>query len=255
MPALVQNILICSRAGIFRFSSGKCVSSIARWTLKGESLDGEAWQADKDQDSRSGEGRAQKWFQRAESFPPSAPPPTSSSGAPRSSKRTTPNSRPTWPRRRKPTHARPGPRAAAPTKSRGMSRRTMFNVAVGTAAAAEAAVIGYNTLGSGSVSDHGLRHAGANYTEATPQHRSRGRRHPGRCPGAEPRQLGRAAADQDGRRHLCASTSTPTACWPRSGTGTTATTIRSATISAPSRAPTRCTASSSSTRRRAARTR
>ena len=31
---------------------------------------------------------------------------------------------------------------------------------------AEAAVIGYNTLGCGSVSDHGLRHAGANYTEA-----------------------------------------------------------------------------------------
>ena len=56
--------------------------------------------------------------------------------------------------------------AAAPTKARGMSRRTMFNVAVGTAAAAEAAVIGYNTLGGGSVSDQGVRHAGANYTEA-----------------------------------------------------------------------------------------
>jgi thiocyanate desulfurase len=56
--------------------------------------------------------------------------------------------------------------ATAPTKARGLSRRTMFNVAVGTAAAAEAAVIGYNTLGGGSVSDQGLRHAGANYTEA-----------------------------------------------------------------------------------------
>ena len=53
-----------------------------------------------------------------------------------------------------------------------MSRRTMLNVAVGTAAVAEAAVIGYNTLGSGSVSDHGLRHAGANYTEAHATHRS-----------------------------------------------------------------------------------
>ena len=92
--------------------------------------------------------------------------------------------------------------AAAPPKSRGMSRRTMFNVAVGTAAAAEAAVIGYNTLGSGSVSDHGLRHAGANYSE-TPRHRSRGGGHQGRCPGAEPRQLGRPAADQAGRWHLC----------------------------------------------------
>lgn len=58
--------------------------------------------------------------------------------------------------------------AAAPTKSRGVSRRTMFNVAVGTAVAAEAAVLGYNALGptGGSVSDHGIRHGGANYTEA-----------------------------------------------------------------------------------------
>src|SRR5262249_18464877 len=49
-------------------------------------------------------------------------------------------------------------------KSR-LSRRTMFNIAVGTAGVAEAAVIGYKVLGSGSVTDHGLRHAGANYTE------------------------------------------------------------------------------------------
>ena len=41
----------------------------------------------------------------------------------------------------------------------------------------------------------------------------------------------------------------------RSGTGITATTARSATICAPSRAPIRCTDSSSSTRRRAARMR
>src|SRR5262245_54468954 len=41
-------------------------------------------------------------------------------------------------------------KAAAPTESRGVSRRTMFNVAVGTAVAAEAAVLGYNALsGSG----------------------------------------------------------------------------------------------------------
>ena len=56
---------------------------------------------------------------------------------------------------------------ATPTRSRGVSRRTMFNAAVGTAVVAEAAVLGYNTLGGGgSVSDHGVRHAGANYTEA-----------------------------------------------------------------------------------------
>ena len=56
--------------------------------------------------------------------------------------------------------------AVAPTKSRGISRRTMFNAAVGTAVAAEAGVLGYNALSGGSVSDHGVRHAGANYTEA-----------------------------------------------------------------------------------------
>ena len=56
--------------------------------------------------------------------------------------------------------------AVAPTKSRGISRRTMFNAAVGTAVAAEAGVLGYNALSGGSVSDHGIRHAGANYTEA-----------------------------------------------------------------------------------------
>ena len=56
--------------------------------------------------------------------------------------------------------------AVAPTKTRGISRRTMFNAAVGTAVAAEAGVLGYNALTGGSVSDHGVRHAGANYTEA-----------------------------------------------------------------------------------------
>ena len=56
--------------------------------------------------------------------------------------------------------------AVAPTRSRGVSRRTMFNAAVGTAVAAEAGVLGYNALSGGSVSDHGIRHAGANYTEA-----------------------------------------------------------------------------------------
>jgi thiocyanate desulfurase len=56
----------------------------------------------------------------------------------------------------------------APTKKKGVSRRTMFNAAVGTAVVAEAAVLGYNAIkgSGGSVSDHGVRHAGANYTEA-----------------------------------------------------------------------------------------
>lgn len=57
---------------------------------------------------------------------------------------------------------------AEPAKPKGFSRRTMFNAAVGTAVVAEAGVLGYNALGGsgGSVSDHGVRHAGANYTEA-----------------------------------------------------------------------------------------
>ena len=133
-----------------------------------------------------------------------------------------------------------GRAAAAPPKSRGMSRRTMFNVAVGTAAVAEAG--GARLQRAGQRLGVGPRRAPRRrqlHRGAAPQHRSRGRRQPGRRPGPEPRQLGRPAADQAGRRHLCASTSTPTACWPRSGTGTTATTIRSATISAPSRAPIR----------------
>ena len=51
---------------------------------------------------------------------------------------------------------------AAPTKRRGFSRRGMFNVAVGTAVAAEAAVLGYNALnGSGSTSGGGVGTAGA----------------------------------------------------------------------------------------------
>src|SRR5216684_7906787 len=61
--------------------------------------------------------------------------------------------------------ARASAPAAAPPKSRGVSRRTMLSVAVGTAGVAEAAVLGYNALGGGSVSDHGLSHAGADYTE------------------------------------------------------------------------------------------
>jgi thiocyanate desulfurase len=47
-------------------------------------------------------------------------------------------------------------------KSR-ISRRMMLNVAVGTAGVAEAGYLGYNVLGSGSVSDHGVFHAGADY--------------------------------------------------------------------------------------------
>jgi hypothetical protein len=54
------------------------------------------------------------------------------------------------------------PAAPVAKKSSKLSRRTMLNVAVGTAGAAEAAVLGYKVLG-GSVSDQGVLHAGADY--------------------------------------------------------------------------------------------
>lgn len=62
-----------------------------------------------------------------------------------------------------------GKKAAMPAvaeKKSGFSRRTIIGAAAGTAVVAEAGVLGYNMLGGGSVSDHGARHAGANYTEA-----------------------------------------------------------------------------------------
>jgi hypothetical protein len=46
--------------------------------------------------------------------------------------------------------------AAAPARKTRMSRRTMLNVAVGTAGVAEAAVLGYHALGGGSSSDTGV---------------------------------------------------------------------------------------------------
>ena len=112
-------------------------------------------------------------------------------------------------------------------KSR-LSRRTMFNAAVGTAVVAEAAVLGYNTWRR-SVSEQGLKHAGDKYTEA--------QRHD------IVRELVDAKADVGGRRAWASgsrcsrpssaaapmrSTSIRTGCWRRSGIGTTATSTRSA---------------------------
>ncbi len=63
---------------------------------------------------------------------------------------------------------REAPQPAA-VKSK-VNRRTWLKVAVGTTVAADAAVLGYWGLrgddATGSVSDHGFQHAGANYTEA-----------------------------------------------------------------------------------------
>ncbi len=46
--------------------------------------------------------------------------------------------------------------ASPPPRKARMSRRTILNVAVGTAGVAEAAVLGYNALGGGSTSDTGI---------------------------------------------------------------------------------------------------
>jgi hypothetical protein len=46
--------------------------------------------------------------------------------------------------------------APGPARKTRMSRRTMLNVAVGTAGVAEAAVLGYNALGGGSATDGGI---------------------------------------------------------------------------------------------------
>ena len=54
------------------------------------------------------------------------------------------------------------PAAPVEKKAGGMSRRTMLNVAVGTAGVAEAAMLGYKALG-GSVSTQGIAHGGSDY--------------------------------------------------------------------------------------------
>src|ERR1700722_8761958 len=165
MPALNRSILTCSRAGIFRFSSGTCVSSIARRTLKrGRGQMAKRGKPTKTRTPQRG-GPSVKVVSEGGKLP------AKRSAADFVKRRTEVEQKDhaefqTYLADKKEPGARKAKASApAPTKSRGMSRRTMFNVAVGTAAAAEAAVIGYNTLGGGSVSDHGLQHAGANYTE------------------------------------------------------------------------------------------
>ena len=148
----------------------------------------------------------------------------------------------------------PGSGRACRKEEQRLSRRTMLNVAVGTAGAAEAAVLGYKVLGAGrcpitaSARRRRLRPRRA-------QHRARGRRQPRRMSGGRASATGSPCCRPSWVAAPTRSTSIPTGFSRRSGTGTTATTIRSATISAPSRAPIRIMASSSSTRRRAARMR
>src|SRR5215218_8817728 len=55
----------------------------------------------------------------------------------------------------------------APARKTRMSRRTMLNVAVGTAGVAEAAVLGYNALGGGS-SDTGVFQVSGTGTQQSP---------------------------------------------------------------------------------------
>ena len=137
-------------------------------------------------------------------------------------------------------------------KSR-MSRRMMLNVAVGTAGAAEVAVLGHKVLTSGSVSDQGLRHAGANSRRRATSYAKSSTRPP--TSGGKASATGSQFCRPRWAAERMRSTSIPTECWGRSGTGTTATTMRSAIIFALFPARIRCTASSLSTVAKAARTR
>ena len=75
------------------------------------------------------------------------------------------------------------PAAPVAKKSSKLSRRTMLNVAVGTAGAAEAAVLGYKVLGGSALrSRHSARRCGL---RAAAQHRPRGHRHLARTSGGK----------------------------------------------------------------------
>jgi hypothetical protein len=58
--------------------------------------------------------------------------------------------------------------AAMPKVKTKVSRRTMLNVAVGTAAAAEVAVLGYSAMNGGSSSDNGIIRAAGNGAQQSP---------------------------------------------------------------------------------------
>jgi hypothetical protein len=60
---------------------------------------------------------------------------------------------------------------SAPEKPRSrVNRRTVLKVAAGTAVAGEAAALGYSMIKGGAVSEQGLKHGGATYTEAQRHH-------------------------------------------------------------------------------------
>jgi hypothetical protein len=60
---------------------------------------------------------------------------------------------------------------AAPEKPKPwLNRRTVLRVAAGTAVAGEAAALGYSMIQGGAVSEQGLKHGGATYTEAQRHH-------------------------------------------------------------------------------------
>ena len=85
-----------------------------------------------------------------------------------------------------------------------VNRRNFLTVVAGTAAVGEAAVLGYSVVKDQTIPAHGAKPAGDNYTEAQRHNIERELVNPkADMRGQGLRQLGRSAADQDGRRNLC----------------------------------------------------
>ena len=135
----------------------------------------------------------------------------------------------------------PAPPPREPPSPSRFNRRNLLKVVAGTAIAGEAAAVAYPLVTGGSVSDQGAKHAGDRYAEAQRHNIERtlinsrsdvGGRSLGRWIVLLPTKMGGGtyALDLNTNRVLA-----------RSGIGTTATTTRSRTTCARSRAPTRTT--------------
>ena len=89
---------------------------------------------------------------------------------------------------------------AAPSR---LNRRSLLKWAAGTAAAGEAATLGYPMVAGEKIPAHGVMHSGASYRRSpAPPYRTRAGQSAGRDGRPEFRQLGAADADQARRRNL-----------------------------------------------------
>ena len=149
----------------------------------------------------------------------------------------------------------PADQGLPPLGKADISRRNMLKVVAGTAAAGEAALLGYSWVKGGSVSEQGFKHAGDRYTAPQTHDIVRELINPKADIGG--RGFGKwviADADQAGRRDLCARPQSE----PRAGLDLVLELWRlQSDLASSLRVPERrslSTASSASTARRAART-